>query len=68
MKKLHKGDTVYHFPSGYFGKINFILQTYLDVDVDGEEHVTIWHRYNVVEVNPDTPQNRLTIQLKYSGN
>jgi hypothetical protein len=56
---------VYHIKFKRFAKFKCMSSPNLLEVVDENDHHNVWIIRNVVEVNPDTPQNRLMIQLKY---
>jgi hypothetical protein len=66
------GSTLFHPYGKDFSKIVRRVESgftdgFYRIIYEGESEESLIHISNFVEVNPDTPQNRLAIQLKYSG-
>lgn len=68
--KLMRGDTIYNTSNGKFGTV--LYESFVGGVVVHEENEVIktgwnnwWAIADVVKVDPDTPQNRLLIRIKY---
>jgi hypothetical protein len=60
------GDIVFNIHNKQFAEITHVYnESVFAADYDlNVGH--LWPNYTIVVVNPDTPQNRLKIQLKYA--
>jgi hypothetical protein len=72
LKSFKPGQTIYHTKRGIFGKVLDVTpinstETACLVETGFAPYVPRYF-YNeyLIEVEPDTPQNRLVIQLKYA--
>jgi hypothetical protein len=64
------GSTLFHPKRKNFSKViresHYTPPGFFKIKYEGQENEILIHSDNFVEVNPDTPQNRLKIQLKYA--
>jgi hypothetical protein len=67
--EFNTDDVVFHIHLGRFGKVfgqsHWLNALNIKAD-DTHGYHFIWMKENIIKVNPDTPQNRLALQLKYA--
>jgi hypothetical protein len=78
--ELKEGDSVFNTKTGYFGKVYSITperNPYYDPIIFRAKHdidcrplrghdIYLWATTLTIKLNPDTPENRLFLKLKYA--